>query len=328
MPKEITHWLVATKVLDNLHNSRLKAMVSRNRDYYLMGAVIYDSPYSYPGLTSKQKEFRKIANQLHGVNGENVLQPFQNLVTRAIAEPDEKLLAFALGVFTHVVTDSVFHPMVYYFTGNYYSEDKHKQNQAVSNHRWLETRLDLWFLDKLQDRVSLDKKFLRQIVGGTSDIASLLENFCREIPVNKPLEKGRTYKNSLTCHSFFQRLFFNGWLRLTLTLLLGKKHKLVALFYPAKISFKGELGFSYLHPITGEEIETSFLRLWEEACEKIEGFIREIDELLNLLEENELGLDEFFSTIPTRSLQTSMFGEKPSEMKFFSSDFHREMWEL
>ena len=72
------------------------------------------------------------------------------------AEQSEGLLLFVLGYLSHVALDTVMHPIVYYYSGNYYASDRREKLRAEARHRAIETVLDLYNLAALN---SDPKKF-------------------------------------------------------------------------------------------------------------------------------------------------------------------------
>ena len=61
-------------------------------------------------------------------------------------------VAFVCGLLSHVAMDSCFHPLIYHITGNYYSVDPRKQQQAKWRHwifeKWLNHRLVIQYEHK------------------------------------------------------------------------------------------------------------------------------------------------------------------------------------
>ena len=94
------------------------------------------------------KIFSRFGSTLHGEYGEDTLEPLVNLA-RAILEIKEQrqqqvYWAVLLGMLSHYATDVIFHPLVYYFTGNYFDQDPAKRKEAQTRHHIFEVYLDSW----------------------------------------------------------------------------------------------------------------------------------------------------------------------------------------
>ncbi len=98
---------------------------------------------------------------IHGTDGENTLKhvfgmfhilqstELQQQLTpgRALTHEEKNgLTLFVLGYLTHVALDTVMHPLVYYFSGNYYAHEHRERLRAEARHRAIETVLDLYNL--------------------------------------------------------------------------------------------------------------------------------------------------------------------------------------
>jgi hypothetical protein len=96
--------------------------------------------------------FEKVSEVLHGRGGQNTFAPLAEAIIEASGLPDgrqrECVISFLLGMVTHYSTDVVFHPVVNYFTGDYYHEDRNERQEARRRHRLFETYLDSYYLGK------------------------------------------------------------------------------------------------------------------------------------------------------------------------------------
>jgi hypothetical protein len=160
VPREIAHWTILHNVSTLLVES--PELASSTRSIYLrafralpqaafLGAISHDAPYYYKlGL----HPFSKVAEKLHGSDGEDTLEALRKIAHFArhcASEHRQNLLnSFLLGFCSHVAVDAVFHPMVYYFTGNYYDPDPKKRHLAVARHRLFETHLERLFVPLIQ----------------------------------------------------------------------------------------------------------------------------------------------------------------------------------
>jgi hypothetical protein len=135
MPRESVHFHVANQVRKSLQ------LTSIDEELFLIGSVAHDSFYYFGGGGT---EFENIALYLHGTNGEDTLRPISELWSSLDGETKGPVGSFLLGMLTHVATDSVFHPMVYFLTGNYFDPDFKRQLEVRSRHRLFEAKLDGW----------------------------------------------------------------------------------------------------------------------------------------------------------------------------------------
>lgn len=148
MPREIVHWNVLEYGIEQLSAHRLAAVkrcLINHRAAAYLGAMAHDAPYY---LHFGGSDFESVAEMLHGSNGEDTFKPLTRFAKLAARERDarirELLWATFLGLVSHYATDIVFHPAVYYFTGNYYEPDRSKRQQARARHREFEVFLDSW----------------------------------------------------------------------------------------------------------------------------------------------------------------------------------------
>lgn len=145
MPRELVHWAV----LQEAAMRRIKAgdvevagCAMKYRPASFLGAVAHDVPYYYK---FGGNPFEEIAGSLHGEHGEDTFEPIRVAAGLIAAYPEQErghIRALLLGMISHIATDVVFHPFVYYFSGNYHDEDRAKRLEARRKHRLLETYLD------------------------------------------------------------------------------------------------------------------------------------------------------------------------------------------
>jgi hypothetical protein len=153
MPREVVHWVIveeACKLLDQQSTLRVRECLLQHKAAAYLGAVIHDAPYYY---RFGGRSFEAAAEWLHGRNGEDTFAPLREIaaaIQRSRFTIDERrpLWALLLGMVSHMVTDSVFHPMVFYFTGDYYDPRREQCEDAKRKHRLLEVYLDTWFYAK------------------------------------------------------------------------------------------------------------------------------------------------------------------------------------
>lgn len=135
MPKELTHWWLASEALRRLPLDRpTRQLLEEQQAAYLVGAVLPDSllhilrgPH---GLTA-----RHLADTFHD-SSSHCYTPLLTFLTKTpnLAPAQQACL---LGIATHIEADIVFHPFVYAQAGS-----------DLGQHYRIETNLDLWLLHR------------------------------------------------------------------------------------------------------------------------------------------------------------------------------------
>src|SRR5262245_11188620 len=132
MPREVVHWKVLDTALERLEkeNSLVASALRKYPDVARLGAIAHDAPYYHDGGRGK---FGYIAHVLHDGDGGDTNEPMRKILMEILQEPENDqplLLALLAGMLTHCATDRVFHPLIYYFTGNYHDRDVKKRKLA------------------------------------------------------------------------------------------------------------------------------------------------------------------------------------------------------
>jgi hypothetical protein len=148
LPKENTHLLLITDLVTSLQCEERRRPLQANYEALCFGCILPDT-FFY----SSNKDIARVSEKLHGKDGENTNELTFELLDRARRHKSESLLSLSIGYISHCVFDMIFHPVIYSLAGNYYDENASKSNQAIYNHRLLETRID----SKLNNRYYLDK---------------------------------------------------------------------------------------------------------------------------------------------------------------------------
>jgi len=258
MPKEYTHWVLAEKAYRNLSDSRLKALLARNKNLYNLGAVVPDTPFYYM-IGRRSIDFLSAGWRLHGHNGEDTFS-FLPVVSRFFdVKNDDSVWAFLLGVMTHIVADGVFHPFIYYFSGNPLNHNPGVSRGAAFRHRMMETYLDRHYM---RETAFAHSGKLALILKGN---AITQENFirllsCLFFPFSDYPPK--EIKSALRKHKFIQSQFYKriyrNVLKATRIVPFFRLDEFSALFYPRiKGSgipfFRGPI--KYVHPVTGDKYQ-------------------------------------------------------------------------
>ncbi len=138
MPKEIAHIHLAKDVFFHLPESSLFSKAIRTHfNLFLYGAIAPDTFYYY--LFGPNPSFvLNLSHRIHAQNGSSLL-PFLNFLNHFKKE-EPGALAFLAGICCHIMTDTIFHPMVYYFCGM-----AGVHSNAEIRHITFETALDVYF---------------------------------------------------------------------------------------------------------------------------------------------------------------------------------------
>ena len=269
MPKEITHWAVAQKAADRAPEPYVKQIIKDNMSLYLAGAVLVDSPY-YAFIGGDKNLFDKAGARLHGMGGESPFAAVLRIPAIVKGRGADQALAFTLGALTHIIADSVFHPMVYYLTGDYDDPDAAKRKKAVMLHRLLETWMDVWFARSV--KLENGGFLLRSTVGahrGTRAFTQLASSmfFGRE-------DMSAPARVAVASHAIIQASFKRRWIA-SLVSFYGRMARrdmgeFTVLFYP-QMTAKPPSFFSgpirYKNPFTGETFEESLETMGERATQ-------------------------------------------------------------
>lgn len=259
MPKEMTHWLIAEKALNRLSPASSPGnILCSYRNLYHVGAVLPDTPAHL--LTGKNRDLVKELDREFHDPQESSFEPAARFLYRHGNSITPQHMALLAGTLTHLIADSVFHPLVYYFCG---ADDMKK-------HYRLETYIDLYFMKLYSRNFRSLKKILRSEEADTKTVSHFMNLYFDSESRLKP----GVYKKTLRLHALIQ----SAWLKPSL-LKTGKGLSFIPgikiddkleLFYPS--AHKGEILegiIPYRNPVTGEEKKNSIASLADEAVSRI-----------------------------------------------------------
>lgn len=281
MPKEITHWLICSKTADLLRGTKAGDATFHNPNALKLGAVFLDVFFF---LTTKKIyiPYKDLAHKLHGVNGEDTYELVRHLITAAKDCPyKEQILAFIAGVITHIHADAVFHPMVYYMTGDCENNNLAARSKAIQRHRMLETLIDMYFMKETPqaENVTL-KKILDGLEFPLSHLLSRLSKAMGPSFHSLPEVTIRALKNFHIMVQLSQRERLAGLLFTISPVLPRGLREIASLFYsPQLYSYipviEGLLEFR--NPITGKEQKATLQNLFEQSVQRSIALIEKID---------------------------------------------------
>jgi hypothetical protein len=314
VPKELTHWHIAREALQRGVPAQVGEIIACNPALYYIGAIAHDIAF-YDLSEPSKLSIERVANQLHGVDGENTLVPLIEMMETALSQDNqEATLAFLLGMLTHFFADSTFHPMVYYMSGNYFAEDSEERSKAVYRHRLLETAIDLWLetIDPLEYPSDLIHLWREAGDVGRQALKLLMGHYAYLGDESIIAHFKKAWRN----HRFLQTAFSWSipWRVLALYRRFGHPsiEKQEALFYPQPLDLSFfNANLDWLHPVTGEPNEMTLNELYDSSVKKV---INLFDQLgLHPMEKWPLLLRE----LPPLSLDSGLSYVPVEKMKYF-----------
>lgn len=241
MPRESSHIYLANKLLHKLPEL--------DREIFLIGSVIHDSPYFL-------KSGEALGYKLHGADGEDTIKPIVEIARRSGSFDG---LSLACGMLSHVALDQIFHPAVYYFTGNYLATDPKQRKRAQSAHRRFEVKLDLSLPES--------QPMLHRILSR--------ETLKTVIELLPPVIK---WKRAISLHSRVDRLSrsrpIGRILKLSEKRLPKPIRELLTLSFIGQIPLDREHPLKFQNPVTGIEYSKTIQQMFEEAELRAESYIR------------------------------------------------------
>ncbi|MCG8686090.1 MAG: zinc dependent phospholipase C family protein [Desulfobacterales bacterium] len=249
MPKEITHFALANKLSRSVPvTSAFYEPIQRYPFLFLLGAVTPDIPFYYLAGPHRKK-VQELSRPFHRSDAKS-LDPVLDFI-----DTDRSLqaLALAAGVVCHIMSDTRFHPFVYYYSG---MDGIH--SGATGRHRQFETAMDIHFWFLFQGETSLSR-VLSQTGISRQRLVRLLSGLFRPGPLGE-----NALGRALRWHSGIQYLFgiseiyraFKGFARLGRPL----PEKVSGLVYPfdrpRPLDFFSRQ-IRYQDPFTGESISTT-----------------------------------------------------------------------
>ncbi len=267
MPKELTHWWLASEALRRLPLDRpVRQQLEEHHAAYLVGAVLPDSLLHLingpDGVTARQ-----LANEFHDCRNHS----YTPLLTFLAGTPDlpPAQQACLLGITAHIEADIAFHPFVYALAGD-----------DIGRHYQVETDLDLWLLHRGQCPPVLEldelldddtRKAADAVMAGVFDPQALL-----------PAEsRAEALHHHAQCQARYGSPLWQILARL-LGILPGTPfHRWQHLFYPYFLWQQGRAicwPQRWIHPANAIERGDSPEGLAEEAITRITSLLRRVDD--------------------------------------------------
>jgi hypothetical protein len=292
MVKENTHIFGASKILEMLDDN-LKEIIKENIDYYYIGCIAPDICFF-----SDKTSF--VSDKLHGKDGELT----NEIIFRLLKSKDKKDLAFTFGYLTHCAFDIKFHPVIYYYTGNYYDKNEKNRERAIYLHRHFETYID----NKLKHRFLIYKIIKKNLIKDLLFFKIIVGDY--KITMEE-IEKALDYE-------LFLNKLFKSSIRYYISLLITKlgigDKKNLGLFYRNlkrdKTIFEQDLRYKDI--IDGKNIRKDFDKLFEEALE----YGREMINTSYKFYSNKISKNQAVKIIDGKSLDTGKLKVGVSKIKY------------
>jgi len=319
VPKEITHWLIGAASTEKLNDTALGRAAADHPHCLKLGAVFPDALF-YNRNGSKTKQYTSLADEFHGSGGEDTYQVVRDLY-RAVNNSADRgpLMAFFVGLVSHIQADSSFHPLVFYVSGDYDHPDPLTRAKAVGSHRRFESLMDLYFCGGFKELNSHSLKTMLQ--KAESPLTALMEGALSEIA----LEKGWPELVAVTARAFgffafMQGLSHNRALSRTLYALDGilpdTWREVIGLFYGPQLLRKMPLmsePFQYRNPVTGQEFTQRLDEIFQTAVDRTASICQTIEPAL-------INGDPFPIPDPGPSLAFGLEGASTSQANFFKEE--------
>jgi len=250
MPKEISHWYLAGLVREKLpKDSVFYQPVHTHENLFFLGAVAPDIPFYYL-LGPRKARIQAAAEPFHRCDVSALATVLAVFDKMSFSQPDPAVLSLGAGIICHLLSDTAFHPLVYYFSGM-----SRVHPGATARHRQFETALDLYFqhqagpgarisLGPILKKIEIAKPRLLGLLGDMFNLAASGDRTCLAYAVRS--------------HAFYQAMFQYTFLYRLLHRNKKNRHWLPApalsLMYPVKqgmdLSFFRQT-FGYRDPVTG-----------------------------------------------------------------------------
>ena len=332
MPREAIHWTALSRVLKKLDRPPFSTLfpaggtnapgeARTNFAALYLGAMAHDAPYYY---RFGGADFESVAEMLHGSDGNDTFDPFRSMAEAILMRPEAErpvLWAFLLGMISHYAVDTVFHPMIYFFTGDYYHPDPALRLEARGRHRLLETYLDSWATPKLEqwNRFSINGT-IKALGSSIDTVCAVLGKTMSDVPgqdASTAWRRALKYLGDLQAifHSDIAGRIFRG----CNFIVGGKLTPIEALFIYRRRKSEPLLDrpLLYTNPATGEQVTKSTEDLLNESVEKC---VWLFEQLAPLISGDSNNVTACIGGIKGESLNFGIVGATYPDAKSFSAE--------
>lgn len=327
MPKEATHWVMAEQTWQAMPEGLLKMDIRENKALYYLGAIVFDTPY-YVMIGTNRSNLNAAAQRLHGYNASRSFNPFAPLARSTETLP-EGYRPFLAGALTHVATDAVFHPFIYYFSGSDENVPPNQAARATARHRRLETALDLHFLSR-NGNAAFRNLHLPGLYRHRENEERAFMKLLNLLYFGRSLLKDSSLKLAFWQHALIHVLIHQKRIHQFIELFdilwprqARRIQPIGALFYAACQEadprfFQRPL--VYRHPVTGEERSESPHDLQDRAVALALEFLQRIDHV-----ELQADLKKELAGFAFPSLYSGLPPDRSLQMRFFDALQHLDL---
>lgn len=283
MPKELIHFTIAEKTAQRLEGSRFARPISNQKEGLLLGSVFHDALFYavLPGC----RPLERLAHKLHGAQGQDTFNLIRFQADHLLSSSNKDLAcAILVGLVSHLYADSVMHPFVWHYTGDYYAKNDKMKSLARQRHRALESLMDMV---ACPEKVRNKKYYLRTLIQQTPDIITNglpVERLAAELHV--PYEEvAKGLEKSWQLYQTLQRLFPIPYLARLLFVLRKVTPafftELTMLFYCPQLLDQGDKlkeSITFHHPVTFRKVKTTLPKLIDQAAMKAADLCLQIED--------------------------------------------------
>ena len=324
MPREMIHWHILDTAIQTVQQNTSSSCfrcLADCRETALLGAVAYDAPYY---LRFGGSDFERVGEYLHGTTGDDPLVLLGALAShiRTIDESQRpQLWAFFLGMLSHLAVDVTFHPLVFYFTGDYHAANPQARHDARGRHRLYEVYLDNWCVTRkrlpCRSIAALQRSLHRD---GGERLYYILDSTL----MVETIEQRDYWREAITTMALLQRGFLSsivgaiarGFVKIS----NGKGEALETLFSYGRYDRleRFDAPIQYRNPLSGEEFEHTVDELVVEARDLC---VSLFERVRPILEGGEVLLGELLEEYKYVSLDYGIRGQDhESKARCFSDD--------
>ena len=326
LPSSVTHSYFAMDVYQKLNRCCQKKIEHNLGNYKLFSQGSDPFMFYHFLLGKKANQMKQLQNRMHHEKTQDFFLSIINYIHQEQLQDDSLIMSYLYGYICHYYLDAFTHPFIYYKSGFFVVNDKNTY-QYNGLHQEIEYRIDSYFIEKREhqdpSKFRIDK-FIFETKGFSKELEELIQISIGKVYDTK--EVVRLYEKSIWyMKKFFRLINYDpyGW-KLKFYQLLDKftSDKTIRLeelsFYSPYLEKKDYLNLAHQkwnYPWDKSScLTTSFLELYDMACQQAVIAIQEVTTMLNKRNYNEKRLKEIFANW---SFATGIDCKRKVEMKYF-----------